>query len=47
MCTLYERESDMDTFFNTKSKVGKPKKALFGPKRGLFDFLRGVHSHIN
>jgi hypothetical protein len=46
MCTLYERESEMDTFFKMKSKVEKPEKALFCPKRALFDFLSGVHSHI-
>ena len=36
----------MDTFFKTKSKVEKPEKALFRPKRALFDFLSCVHSHI-
>jgi hypothetical protein len=36
----------MDTFFKTKSKVEKPEKALFRPKRALFDFLSGVHSSI-
>jgi hypothetical protein len=46
MCTLYERESDMDTFFKTKSKVEKPEKALFRQKRALFDFLSGVHLDI-
>ena len=36
----------MDTFFKTKSKVEKPKKVLFCPKKALFDFLSSVHSHI-
>jgi hypothetical protein len=36
----------MDTFFKKKSKVEKPEKALFHPKRVLFDFLSSVHLHI-
>jgi hypothetical protein len=46
MWTWYERESGMDTFFKMKSKVKKPKKALFCPKRELFDFLSCVHPNI-
>jgi hypothetical protein len=29
-----------------KSKVKKPEKALFHPKRALFDFLSCVHLHM-